>query len=336
MSLDGGIPGALNGDGVPTASPSRRSSISLQATATLNAGLQREPPSRGSASPLSFRNRSPSTGRRRSQILANLHIADPSVPAPGEMVADDQPSNYQPNIPHPVTASPRLIASGVPHHTRTPSLGELHQELENEQEFHVNRLLAQIRQLQEQLQRQQQQNQSAVLGDETSDRSAPLTISTSSPQPLAAYPSSGSLPRSPVFPRSSFDLARADLRHRSRTPSRNASPRLRSASISADSGEPWALGGRDESAFYQAETQMLIRENQMLRHRIRELERQLSEMQGNNTSVTHEPSHSSHLNHSVSASDEDSASQTPVAASEEDSARQTLAAASQSSAVKAD
>lgn len=31
------------------------------------------------------------------------------------------------------------------------------------------------------------------------------------------------------------------------------------------------LSGRDESAFYQAETQMLVRENQMLRHRIREL-----------------------------------------------------------------
>lgn len=31
------------------------------------------------------------------------------------------------------------------------------------------------------------------------------------------------------------------------------------------------MGGRDESAFYQAETQMLTRENQMLRHRIRDL-----------------------------------------------------------------
>jgi hypothetical protein len=46
---------------------------------------------------------------------------------------------------------------------------------------------------------------------------------------------------------------------------------LRSTSISGDSGEHWFLGGRDESAFYQAETQMLTRENQMLRHRIRDL-----------------------------------------------------------------
>lgn len=205
----------------------------------------------------------------------NLQIADPSVPAPGEMVPDHQHNpNFQPSTPHPVSASPRLIASGVPHHTRTPSLGELHQELENEQEFQVNRLLAQIRQLQEQVQHQQQGGgqSSAVAGDEAaSDRPGPLPIS--SPQPSATYHGGGSdsLPRSPAFPRSSFDLARADLRNRSRTPSRHASPRLRSTSISADSGEQWALGGRDESAFYQAESQMLMRENQMLRHRIREL-----------------------------------------------------------------
>lgn len=82
----------------------------------------------------------------------------------------------------------------------------------------------------------------------------------------------GSYSRSPGVrhPRSSFDMARADLQRQSRTPSRGASPRIRSTSISAESGD-WALGGRDESAFYQAETQMLTRENQMLRHRIRDL-----------------------------------------------------------------
>lgn len=200
----------------------------------------------------------------------NLQIADPAMPSPGELVqSDNQHNNYQTSSSYPVSSSPRLIASGTPHHNRTPSLGELHQELENEQEFQVNRLLAQIRQLQEQVQRQQQQGQSAIVSDEASDRSVPMPIPSSSQQP--AFHSSGSLPRSPVFPRSSFDMARADLRNRSRTPSRHASPRLRSTSISADSGEPWALGGRDESAFYQAESQMLIRENQMLRHRIREL-----------------------------------------------------------------
>lgn len=247
----------------------------------------------------------------------NLQIADPSMPAPGEMVTENQNNNHQATSPLPVAASPRLIASGVPQHNRAPSLGELHQELENEQEFQVNRLLAQIRQLQDQVQRQQQQQQgqSAIAGDEVSasDRTAPIPISTSSPQ-QPAFPGSGSLPRSPVFPRSSFDMARADLRHRSRTPSRHASPRLRSTSISADSGEPWALGGRDESAFYQAESQMLVRENQMLRHRIRELERQLSELQGTNASLTYEPSHSSHLNRSMSVADEDAATRGSAAA----------------------
>jgi hypothetical protein len=46
---------------------------------------------------------------------------------------------------------------------------------------------------------------------------------------------------------------------------------MRSTSITGDAGEPWSLTGRDESAFYQAETQSLMRENQMLRHRIKEL-----------------------------------------------------------------
>ncbi|EAQ87983.1 hypothetical protein CHGG_04602 [Chaetomium globosum CBS 148.51] len=323
MAPDGELSRALNADNPLSSSPARHPSISLQAAATLNAGLQRESPTRGSPnSPLSPRNQSPSTGRRRSQVLMNLQMANPSMPAPGEMVSESPTNGYHNGIPGPVAASPRLIASRTPHHNRTPSLGELHQELENEQEFQVNRLLTQIRQLQEQVQRQQQQ--AGVAGDEASERSAPgpapvavpVPNMTSSPQPM--FPSSGSLPRSPVFPRSSFDMARADLRHRSRTPSRNASPRLRSTSISADSGEPWTLAGRDESAFYQAESQMLIRENQMLRHRIREMERQLSELQGTNTSsLAHEPSQSSHLNHSVSASEEDAAKIASTAATQE-------------------
>lgn len=143
-----------------------------------------------------------------------------------------------------------------------------------------NRLLSQIRQQQAQilqLQSHPNQSSSAIAGDESPGVATPgpgvQPIPTAS-NPTSAAPNlsaSGSLPRSPVFPRNSFDLARNDLRHRSRTPSRGASPRLRSTSISQDSGEPFALGGRDESAFYQAETQMLTRENQMLRHRIRDL-----------------------------------------------------------------
>jgi cell division septum initiation protein DivIVA len=67
------------------------------------------------------------------------------------------------------------------------------------------------------------------------------------------------------------------------------------------------LGSRDESAFYQAETQMLVRENQMLRHRVRELERQLSEGGSNATtsSITREPAQQSRLIRSTSVSEEE-------------------------------
>lgn len=49
-------------------------------------------------------------------------------------------------------------------------------------------------------------------------------------------------------------------------------------------------GSREESAFYQAETSNLTRENQMLRLRIRELERQVSEMkERSNTTASQSP-----------------------------------------------
>ncbi|KAB5576529.1 hypothetical protein GE09DRAFT_954201 [Coniochaeta sp. 2T2.1] len=305
-----------SGDATPVSPIPRSGSISLQAAATLNAGLQRNEPARPtSQSPSSISRHSPTAGRRRSQVLMGLQIADPSLPAPGEMVGDTQPS-IPGQLRNPsASGSPLILPQHWdPHHTRTPSLGELHQELENEQEFQVNRLLQEIRRLQTQVQRQQLgqgQGQSAILSDEAaSDRSVPLPIHQPSTGSQSAHPTGmpGSLPRSPGFgmhPRSSFDMARADLQRRSRTPSRGASPRLRSASISGDSGEHWLLGGRDENAFYQAETQMLTRENQMLKHRIRELERQLNEAAGTGSvSSSHEPSHASRLHRSTSISEE--------------------------------
>lgn len=58
--------------------------------------------------------------------------------------------------------------------------------------------------------------------------------------------------------------------------SNSTSPTLRPTS--SHHHEEFMLGGsRDESAFYQAETQMLTRENQMLKYRIRQLEQQLAE-----------------------------------------------------------
>lgn len=222
---------------------------------------------------------SPTADRRRSQVLHNLSIADPNLPPPGEMVTSNQQALGRPGNATSPRFSPLLLASGGPPespfaHNRAPSLGELHQELENEQEFHVNRLLQEIRRLQAQVQSQQQQGggagQTAVANDEASDRSASVSAAS---QPILTP---GSVPQSPGVPfhhRASYDAARAaEMRRRSRTPSRGASPRYRAASISGDnnSGDQW-ISGRDESAFYQAETQMLTRENQMLRHRIRDL-----------------------------------------------------------------
>ncbi|KAJ9149042.1 FAD dependent oxidoreductase [Pleurostoma richardsiae] len=306
-ATESNIPNISRPSGGESPSPlSRSASISLQAAAALNAGLQHESSRR--ASNTSSQNRhSPQTGRRRSQVLMNLQLNDPSVPSPGEMVGD---------ISAPVSPSARL-STADPHHSRAPSLGELHQELEAEQEAQVNRLLQMIRQQQLQLQQlQTQQGQSSSTAVDDSDRTPP-NLPISSPPPVSSppassfpgQPSTGSLPRSPVFPihpRSSFDIARADLQRRSRTPSQHASPRLRSTSISGESGEPLALGGRDESAFYQAETQMLVRENQMLRHRIRDLERQLSELTtGGTSNVTREPAHPSGLHRTSSVTEED-------------------------------
>lgn len=103
----------------------------------------------------------------------------------------------------------------------------------------------------------------------------PLSVTNPRPRSPAALPLSMSnpRPRSPT-PRSSFDLSRQSSR-RSRPTSHVGSPSLRpvSANLQGHSDE-WLLSGgsiRDESAFYQAETQMLTRENQMLRMRIREL-----------------------------------------------------------------
>ncbi|CAI4216886.1 unnamed protein product [Parascedosporium putredinis] len=227
-------PAFIHGEDSPPRSPrARRGSTTLQAAATLNAGLQQEVSRRSSASSLR------------------------------------------------------------------------HMQLEAEQEAQVNRLLHMIRQQQLQLQQlQAAQGHAVPSADDTSaisDRSMAQPTSIPGSGPPSALPGhSGSFSQSPRHrhPRSSFDMARADLHRRSRTPSRGASrgasPRLRSTSISGDVNDGMALNGRDESAFYQAETQMLVRENQMLKHRIRELEKQLSETHVV-PSIPHEPSNHSQL-----------------------------------------
>ncbi|KAG6019570.1 hypothetical protein E4U41_003170 [Claviceps citrina] len=296
--------GAASGDGSllaradsPTGSP-RSASVSLQAAATMNAGLQREPSRQSSSSSLQRATSSPNTSRRRSTVLMNLQLNDPSVPGPGEMAHER--SGHGTHSPQPLSSSPLMTAPH--HHHRAPSLGELHQELEAEQEGHVNRLLQLIRQQQLELSRLQtsrpNHSSDTIADDSAVADTAPRPIhSTGTSQTnLTGSHTVGSFSRSPVFPRGSMDMARAELHRSSRTPSRGASPRLRATSISQESGD-WVLGGRDESAFYQAETQMLTRENQMLRHRIRDLEKQLAEA-APNSGTGNEPSIPSHLTQS--------------------------------------
>jgi hypothetical protein len=134
---------------------------------------------------------------------------------------------------------------------------------------------AQQQQLQQLTAASGQSHTPTAIDDSTPTSERSMSFSAGNPSQVAVAGAS-TTPRSPStllnpLPRSSLDLARTDVARRSRTPSRTASPRLRSTSISGEGGESWSLGSRDESVFYQAETQMLTRENQMLRMRIREL-----------------------------------------------------------------
>jgi hypothetical protein len=119
-----------------TPSP-RSSSISLAAAAAMNAAdLSR----RNSAT--SNAQGSPRTGRsehRRSNVTTSTSLNDATPPAPGDLGAGDlRPTFFSIGSPSSVGGS-SVIAAGDPHHhhQRTPSLGEIHQELEQEQEAQV-------------------------------------------------------------------------------------------------------------------------------------------------------------------------------------------------------
>lgn len=133
-----------------------------------------------------------------------------------------------------------------------------------------------IRQQQAQLQLMQQQagHSTAVVDDSTPTSERSLSF----PNVPSGHSVSITNPRtrSPAPRSTSFDHSHQP--YRSRTSSRTGSPALRPLSAGLQPhGEEWQLSGsgnpgiRDEIAFYQAETQTLTRENQMLRNRIREL-----------------------------------------------------------------
>ncbi|KAJ9496944.1 hypothetical protein LTR99_003689 [Exophiala xenobiotica] len=311
-----------------TPSP-RASSISLASAAMANAANESSRRSSTSNRGSPRLGRMPSD-RRRSQVALSLNLNDPSLPSPGELSSNDPRLNLNHSF---VSASPptiggrSAIATGDPHHQRQPSLGEIHNELEQEQEAQVNRMLQMIREQQLQLdalrntqsdghhhhhhqhsRRSSQLNSAltasstAVLDDETpaSERS----ISFSSIHPA--------VPPNPQAPtrRISRDPSSA-----SRSPALRALPGHESSLGSLGTSTDWPPSPiesarrnsfRDESVFYQAETAMLTRENQLLRQRIRELEKQIAEM---GTLPANTPATPSNLamNPSVAAQEEASA-----------------------------
>ena len=149
-----------------------------------------------------------------------------------------------------------------------------------------NRLLALIRQQQAQIATlqatpNQPASSTSAVDDSTptSERSLSLAGAGST-----GPPSSIALPR----PRSPLPLSRNSSHHRSGASSGAASPALHAQLASAAAatadlslGGPAAVAAaaRDDAAFYQAETLMLSRENQMLKLRVRELERVLADLE---------------------------------------------------------
>lgn len=274
----------------------------------------------------------------------NLTLNDPALPAPGEFSTSggsggEQQQPLRTGSGHSyLTASPssiggtRTVANGDPHHQRqrAPSLGEMHQVLEIEQEGQVNRMLQLIREQRlqlEHMQRLQQESLAALRQSQTQSQPASTwsTTTTDDPQNVTLTPASersfALLPTttSGTSPRHSLSHSRSrTLRDRDRDRERpvvsrspvsfsRQTPRMPSPSTTTTTmtmtethaltapipiPTPTSPAGdvqfrrrssnsswheRDESAFYQAETANLTRENQMLRHRIRELERQLAE-----------------------------------------------------------
>ncbi|GAB1730565.1 hypothetical protein NU195Hw_Modified_247t1 [Hortaea werneckii] len=248
----------------PAPPPPRSPPLSyLHAAATINAGLHRSPS-----------HASPAIERRRSSLLNSLSINDPTIPAPGEM---QQSSG---------STSPRTgrrsfaLPPASPSQHRHPSLGELHQELENEQEAQVNRLLHMIR---------LQQDQLAAIQRQQSD--TPSTASQTPPEPpsSAQNPIPTTLPSHPQTNPYSPPPCTTELPHglprRSSSSTQHSSP----PALRPLSGTEFLLRGpttaKDETAFYQAETQTLRRENRMLEARVGELERQISDLDMVSSSV---------------------------------------------------
>ena len=266
-------------------SPHSPSLSSLQAAATLNAGLRSSTAASVSGTPVKN-----SIERRRSSLLTNFALNDPTIPAPGEM----QPSHSARTGRRSSVVSPAL--GGEPHHHRQPSIGEMYQDMEIETEGQVNRLLHMIRLQQDQLAALQNQNNqshdsSAIAPTPPTGSSRPssahphdsqqqqqhqptvLTNANSrSTSFSSAVPIQAGLPHGHGIFNRPHSLSRQSSARISNNASGTTSPALHPSSGLGPLTEDFLLGGtRDDPAFYQAETVNLTRENQLLKLRIREL-----------------------------------------------------------------
>ena len=152
-------------------SPSpRASNASLAAAASINAGIQHGESRRSSIA--SNRGRpSPQIGhveRRRSNAFLNSF--DPALPGPGELQSTDRSSTnlaYRTASPQGGHGSPIMAPR---FRDRAPSLGELHQELEQEQEAQVVCAIM-----------MQYSNQTLMLSEPTFGNDPPTASSASGP-----------------------------------------------------------------------------------------------------------------------------------------------------------
>lgn len=257
----------------------RPSTHSLAAAATINATERRS--STTANSPRLDRR---SSDRRRSQVAMNLNLNDPTIPSPGEMFSPDRPFGNGQSLNSSATVGPRHVyTSADPNHRRQPSIGDIHNELEQEQEAQVNRMLGLIRAQQHQLDTLRATHSSHAPPPASSTSSAVDDITPQSERAFnfpSVHPAVGSVPRPPG--RLSREPSSASIPQRSPVlrprPSHDGHdwPESPSDSMRRNSSSRRS-SLRDESAYYQAETANLQRENQLLRNRIRELEKQLHE-----------------------------------------------------------
>ncbi|KAL5051465.1 hypothetical protein BDW71DRAFT_171119 [Aspergillus fruticulosus] len=268
--------------------PSRSASASPRQRRTLSSLLDAIPSAGANSTSSSLNNNHSNSSTMTSELPHRHHpISVSERRRSGNMNVNSSSNRYNEPIGDNPSASPSdgprtnvfnsavnpVSGFGDPHHHRAPSLGELHQELEQEQEAQVNRLLQIIRNQElriQHLEQQQHPQQWAILNDAT-----PSTEHSVSFPPTASFSNIAGSRTSTQLPSLS-----------SRRPSQVHSPSLRPTDLSRDASE-WVAGpgeglgrrgslSREESSFYQAEAASLARENQMLRQRIRELERQLS------------------------------------------------------------